>query len=93
MNQKDGELVAAEPHHHIGLAAEFLENSGDVLQQGVTDRMAERIVDRLEPVKIDQHQGQQLLLTAGQYQALFEALIELVAVGQPRSVDRSWRGR
>ena len=54
--QHDLELVAAEPPDQPGFADRALQPLRDLLEQRVADRMAERVVDRLEPVEVEQEQ-------------------------------------
>ena len=51
----DGEFVAAEPGDRIDAAHDALQALGHRAQQRVADRMAERIVDALEAVEIEEH--------------------------------------
>ncbi len=51
------ELVAAEPADLPILAEHFGEAAGHLLQQFVADRVAERVVDLLEAIEVDDHQG------------------------------------
>ena len=51
------ELVAAEPADLAFLADHVGEALRDLLEERVADRMAQRVVDVLEPVEIDQEQG------------------------------------
>jgi hypothetical protein len=47
------ELVSAEPRDHVTWADDRLEPRRDLLEQFVANRVAERVVDRLEPVEVD----------------------------------------
>ncbi len=49
----DGEFVAAEPRHEIGLAHASAEADRDGLEQLVADHVSERVVDALELVDVD----------------------------------------
>ena len=49
------ELVAAEPGPSVAGAGDGLEAVGDLAQQRVAGQMAERVVDLLELVEIEQH--------------------------------------
>ncbi len=55
--QDDHELVAAVADRKIVRAAVRADDGGDALQHDVADRVRERIVDRLEPVDVDQRDG------------------------------------
>nr|WP_291981179.1 hypothetical protein [Candidatus Accumulibacter sp. ACC005] len=53
------------------------------LEQLVADRVAERVVDRLEAVEVEEHQGDAAVRPPGQRQGLLEAVAQEQAVGQP----------
>ena len=55
------ELVAAEPADLAMVAHRQLQPVRDLPEQGIADRMAERVVDVLEAVEIDQEQCAALL--------------------------------
>ncbi|PSK62574.1 hypothetical protein B0E53_05523 [Micromonospora sp. MH33] len=85
----DGELVAAEPRHQV-LLADHLDQPGAHLdQQPVPHRVPERVVDVLEPVEVEQQQGQVgVRLAAGgplgvQVHLLGHLGEQGLAVGQP----------
>ena len=48
----DQEFVAAKPGDGVGFAHVLAQPIGDDLEQLIADRMAERVVDRLEAVKV-----------------------------------------
>ena len=78
----DGELVAAEPRHEVGVAQAGAEPLRHGLEQFVADRMAERIVDALEVVEIEAVHGEALALASATRQQFVEPLIEQDAIGQ-----------
>ncbi len=47
-------FVSAQPRHHIALAQAAAEAARDLLQQRVADLVAERVIDVLEAVEIDE---------------------------------------
>ena len=51
----DGEFVAAEAGHRIDAAHHALQPLGHRAEQRIADRMAERIVDALEAVEVEEH--------------------------------------
>ena len=53
----DGEFVTPKAAAHLVLGHQGIQALGDFGQHPVTDQMAERIVDRLEPVEIDHQEG------------------------------------
>ena len=76
------ELVAAEARDHVAGPDDGLEPRRDLLEQLVADRMAERVVDRLEPVEVDQVDGDVILALVHRGEHPVDALAELVAVGK-----------
>ena len=77
----DGEFVAAEPGHEIGLAHAAAQADGDGLQQFVADHVSERVVDALEFVDVDVEHGKlPVRRDAGQF--VLELFVEQRAVRQ-----------
>ena len=63
------------------LRTERTSRDGDAAQQLVADRVAERVVDALEVVEVDEHHGD--LVRAARLERLAHALGEQGAVGEP----------
>ena len=59
------ELIAAGIGHHHFLVAQGIQAFSDFDEQFVAELMAERIVERLEPVQVDHHQRCLAHLTVG----------------------------
>ena len=55
--QQHRELVAAEPREHVAAPQRAAQPLGDVAQEPVAVVVAERVVDLLEPVEVDQQQA------------------------------------
>ena len=55
--QQHGELVAAEPRERVAAPERAAQPLGDVAQQPVAVVVAERVVDLLEAVEVDQQQA------------------------------------
>ena len=53
-------LVAAPAKHVVGLADVTLQEARDVTQDAVTGLVAERVVDRLESIDVDEEQRERL---------------------------------
>ena len=79
----DAELVAAEPGDGVALAERLLQPVGDLLQQAVAGVVAERVVDLLEVVEVDQHHGGGGVRAVAGGDRLLDAVAEQRAVGQP----------
>src|SRR3954468_16418715 len=55
---QDHKLIAAETRDRVDLASAILQALGHCPQQGIADRMSERIVDRLEVIEIEAEHGE-----------------------------------
>jgi hypothetical protein len=53
--QQHDELVAAQARHHVARAQRLLEAQRRLVQQLVAGFVAERVVDELEAVEVDEH--------------------------------------
>ena len=65
VGQDDDELVTALAHHRIPAANALPEPPGYSLQQPVASMMAQRIVDCLEAVQVDEQEGDSVALAPG----------------------------
>ncbi len=61
---EDRELVAAQTSDGVAGSHEPLQPTGDLHEHGVPDRVTERVVDGLEPVEVDEDQGDEVVLVA-----------------------------
>ena len=77
-----GELVAADAGHELGVGDAGLQARADLAQQPVAGLMAERVVELLEVVEVDQQQRELGLAGAGGGRGLVEAGEQLAAVGE-----------
>ena len=80
--QEHGELVAAEPRERVAAAHDALQARGDLLQQAVAGVVAERVVDLLEAVEVDEQQRGGLAAALGRGQRGLHAVVEQRAVGE-----------
>ena len=78
------ELVAAEPRHEILGPQHLAQPVGDRAQQLVAAGMAERVVDLLELVEVDEQQRRQLLGAVLDRQQPPDLVAEIDPVGQRR---------
>ena len=78
----DGEFVAAEPGHEIGVPHAVAQAARDGLEQFVADGMAERIVDALELVDVDIEHRELLAAPLDALKLALEPLAEQHAVRQ-----------
>jgi len=72
--QQDRELVAADPRAHIVVADASTEPLGDGLQQLVAHGVAERIVDDLKPVEIEEQHRHLVAAAVGPHEFMLEAV-------------------
>ncbi len=78
----DDELVATETGQDRAGRGGVLEADGDLAQQRVADLVPEGVVDELEPVEVQQHEGHGVLRRRP-IEGLGEADVEHGPVGQP----------
>ena len=78
------EFVAAEAGDHIDRTDDGAEPGRDFLEQLVADRVTERVVDRLEPVEVDQVDRDVMFMVVHAREHGGDALAELRAVGEAR---------
>ena len=86
------ELDGNYPYQSTGLqqydwdnvGALALDDLSNLLQKGIARRMSEQIVDLLEAVEIEAHDGQRAASQRGARDLVFEALVKRGAVGEPR---------
>ena len=79
--EQDDELVAAEPRDRVAGPQRGLQPRRDLHQQLVAGGVPERVVDELEVVDVEQHDGD---LRAGAGERLHEPVLEQRAVGEAR---------
>ena len=76
------ELVAAEARHEILRPQHVAQAIGDRAQELVAAGMAERIVDLLELVEVDEQQRRELVGLARRREEMLDLVAEIDAVGQ-----------
>ncbi len=81
---QDDELVAAETPERVGLANRALQARRDGAQQLVAGAVAERVVDQLEVVEVDEHGRDRRPVPARARQQLLGAIEDQLAVRKPR---------
>jgi hypothetical protein len=79
LGQQDGELVAAQPCHRVARAHAAAEPVRELLQEAVADMVAQRVVDLLEAVEVEEEEGQ----GPAEAQGVLEPLAQQAAVGEP----------
>ncbi len=80
--KQDDELVAAQPRHGVAVAQAALEAIGDFLQQLVAGLVAQRVVDLLESIQVQEQHREPPVVAMGLVDGLDEQLAEQAAVGQ-----------
>jgi hypothetical protein len=81
---EDSELVAADAGGGVAGTQRTADAFGDQAKQPVAGFVAERVVDYLEVVEVDEQDTGQRAAGAGTVGGLGELLLERGAVGQPR---------
>ena len=76
------ELVTAEPRHRVGLAQTAAQAHAHDRQQPVAGDVAQAIVDRLEAVQVEHHDGGDALVAARPGQRALETIVEQRAIGE-----------
>ena len=75
-------LVATESRHRVGRAQLSLQARRHFAQQNITGLMAQRVVDDLETVEVDEQYGQPAATALRQRQRVLQPLVEHHAIGQ-----------
>ena len=84
--QHDGELVAAEARQRVVGAQQLREPRPDLLQDLVAGVMAQRVVELLEAVEVDQQQRELAAVLARGTDRGMESLHEVPSIGEARQV-------
>ena len=79
-----GELVTTDPRHHVMIAAQFVQATGDMLQELITRRMAQRIVHPFEVIQIEPNQRSLDCFNIRFAERLFQSLLHVHPVWQTR---------
>ena len=80
--EQNHKLISAQARHRIGFADARDNAPRDLLQQKVADVMAERVVQRLEIVEIDEQQRSLALASDAGGESLPQPIQQQAAVGQ-----------
>ena len=83
LRHQDRELVAGEAGDDVGGAHPFAHHLGDLADQVVAGVVAERVVDRLEAVDVDDHHRALAAVAGAEGDVLVELGAEAAAVEQP----------
>ena len=82
LGQHHHELVAADAADGVADAQLLHQAQRHFLQQHVADGVAERVVDGLEAVEVDEHHRGLLAVAVGQRERLLQAVLQQAPVGQ-----------
>lgn len=93
--QHDDEFVAAQAGHGVGLAGAGLQAGGHLAQELVAELVAQRVVDVLEAVQVEEHHGHARAVAPRQRQRVLQPVFQRAAVQQAgqRIVRTRWRMR
>ena len=81
--EQHGELVAAQPRGGVAGGEPLGEAARARLQQLVAGRVAERVVDLLEVVEVDEQHREPLVLRVARVERVLQPVDEQRAVGEP----------
>ena len=84
VGNQDHEFVAAHPGEGVDLAKASLQAQGEGLEKGVPRGVAAGVVDELEPVQVEVHEGETTSVAARLREGELEPLQEEDAIGQFR---------
>src|SRR6202162_6665645 len=78
------ELVPAQARESGGCAQHAAQPCGDFLQQGIASVVAERVVDVLEAIEIEEQNAEHVLVAPGGQQRLAQPVSKEAPVGESR---------
>src|ERR1700730_1261974 len=79
---QDNELISAQAARGVVRTQAARDPAGNGYEELVAGRVAQDIVDRLEPVEIDQHDGEASWVAVTHLESVFEAVVEQSTVGE-----------
>ena len=82
MRQDDGKFVAAKAPAKFARIADLPQAARHLAQQLVADLVAQRIVDRLEPVEVDHHEAAAGRTATRRIHRLIQHFAQMAAIGQ-----------
>ena len=71
IGHEHGEFIAAQAGHHASKRDDLAQSVRDDAEHSVASDMAMNVIDRLEPIEIDQH-DRELIAGSARVQPLFE---------------------
>ena len=80
------EFIAADARHGVVAAQVATQTQRHILEQQVADMVAERIVDRLEAIEVEEHQREVAAVALDLADHLLDAVFQQDAVGQTGEV-------
>lgn len=80
LGHQDGELFTPETSQDILARYHSLENPGEMLQDLVSEGVAETVVDALEMIQVAEQDADRLLRAAGSFHQAGEGVLEIAAV-------------
>src|SRR6267143_1147207 len=84
LGENQRELVPSDPGHGVALADAAAESRGDRLQEGVSYRMASRVVDDFKAVEVEEQERKQFPLATRPGQTLAQPIESQQPVGEAR---------
>ena len=81
--KQEPELVAAKASDRVARAEASLEPAGVLDEESVADRVAHALVDRLEPIEVQEQDGRGTTRSAALRQRVAHSIVEQRPVGEP----------
>ena len=82
--EEDGEFFPTIPRHHIMIACATLGQTRDLIEDNVTGRVTEAVVERFEMIDIQQEQRQRQAMTDGKRESDQLRIDEETTIPKPR---------
>ena len=80
--QQQGEFIAAHARHGVVVVHASKQANGHVFEHAIARGVAQRVIDRLEPVKVEEHQHHPRLIAFSLLQRGVQTVLEQRAVWQ-----------
>ena len=91
--QKQSELLPAVTRHKISVSCALLQHGRHTAQDRIARRMSEGVIERLEMICVEQHEGEGVLITYALFKEKRQLLLKRPMVAKPgQSVGDGLRG-
>ena len=83
LSENQGEFITTQTSHSVLRARDRLEPRRDASKEGISDCMAETVIDRLEPINVEIEHRQESPIALRIGERLLQAVVEELPVWQP----------